>query len=94
MFCKKVDNEEKAIKSRDKFLDAFKRLTIIEDLLLKQEVRGKVGEKISDIIDNRSFTAGSGCASESYKRSAFIGNRDCNCTIHDSAFQDRSFESE
>jgi hypothetical protein len=57
-------------------------------------MRGKIGEKISDIIDNRSFIAGNGRAPESYQRSAFMGNRDCNRTIYDSAFQDGSFKSE
>lgn len=61
---------------------------------LKREIRGKeIGKEISDITCNWSFIAGNGHAPESYQRPAFMGNRDCNCTIHDPAFQDRPFKS-
>ena len=56
-------------------------------------MRGKIGEKISDITDDWSFTTDNERDFESYQRSGFMGNRDCNCTFHDSAFQDRSFKS-
>jgi len=91
----KIDNEEKSIKFREKLLGAFQRLNqYLRINFSKRETGGKIGEKISDITDNRSFIAGNGRAPESYQRSAFMGDRNCNCTIHDSAFQDRSFKSE
>jgi hypothetical protein len=57
-------------------------------------MRGKIGEKISDITDNWNSIARNGYAPESYKKPAFMGDRDCNYNIHNSAFQDRSSKSE
>jgi|LSQX01.3.fsa_nt_gb hypothetical protein len=64
---------------------------MIEKRLLKKGSKGeKSGEKISDITVNRHFVAGNRRVLESYQRSVFMGDRDCNCIIHDLTFQDRS----
>jgi len=53
----------------------------------------KVEQKDSNFTGSGSFITDHRRTPEHYQRPVSVGYRDCNCVIHDFAFQDRPFKS-